>query len=164
MTFAMSSLMYSFAATRTSPVSGSTTSSLAYLPAILRLSFSISSLPSLNALTSIPSSVPQSISLMMMLCEISTRRLVRYPESAVLSAVSVSPLRAPFDEMKYSSMDRPSRKLALIGQTFTEVGLDRDLYSVTCSVRHKSSHSADLADLGFVTSRSGLSHDVEVVQ
>ncbi len=31
-------------------------------------------------------------------------------------AVSASPLRAPWVEMKYSSTDRPSRKLALMGR------------------------------------------------
>ena len=32
------------------------------------------------------------------------------------SAVSASPLRAPWVEMKYSTTDRPSRKLDLIGR------------------------------------------------
>ena len=47
----------------------------------------------------------------------STRRRVRYPESAVRSAVSASPLRAPWVEMKYSRTLRPSMKLALIGRS-----------------------------------------------
>src|SRR6187399_1209201 len=50
-------------------------------------------------------------------CETSTRRRVRYPESAVRSAVSARPLRAPWVEMKYSSTDRPSMKFALIGRS-----------------------------------------------
>ena len=33
------------------------------------------------------------------------------------SAVSARPLRAPWVEMKYSSTDRPSMKLALIGRS-----------------------------------------------
>ena len=61
-------------------------------------------------------SVPQSSSRTMTSCATSTRRRVRYPESAVRSAVSARPLRAPCVEMKYSTTDRPSRKLDLIGR------------------------------------------------
>ena len=61
-------------------------------------------------------SVPQSSSRMMTSWATSTSRRVRYPESAVRSAVSASPLRAPCVEMKYSSTVRPSRKLDLIGR------------------------------------------------
>ena len=61
-------------------------------------------------------SVPQSSSRTITSCATSTRRRVRYPESAVRSAVSARPLRAPWVEMKYSSTDRPSRKLDLIGR------------------------------------------------
>ena len=49
-------------------------------------------------------------------CATSTSRRVRYPESAVLSAVSTRPLRAPGVEMKYSSIARPSRYEDLIGR------------------------------------------------
>ncbi len=63
-----------------------------------------------------PRSVPQSSSRTMTSWATSTRRRVRYPESAVRSAVSARPLRAPCVEMKYSSTERPSRKLALIGR------------------------------------------------
>ncbi len=66
---------------------------------------------------SIASSVPQSLSRTMTSWATSTRRRVRYPESAVRSAVSARPLRAPCVEMKYSRTDRPSRKLALIGRS-----------------------------------------------
>src|SRR6202789_165173 len=52
---------------------------------------------------------------MITFCEASTSLWVRYPESAVLRAVSARPLRAPWVELKYSSTDRPSRKLALMG-------------------------------------------------
>ena len=61
-------------------------------------------------------SVPQSSSRTMTSCATSTSRRVRYPESAVRSAVSARPLRAPWVEMKYSTTDRPSRKLDLIGR------------------------------------------------
>ena len=62
-----------------------------------------------------PSCVPQSSSRMITSWQTSTIRLVRYPESAVRSAVSAIPLRAPRVEMKYSRTERPSRKLDLIG-------------------------------------------------
>src|SRR4026207_1997598 len=71
--------------------------------------------PSTSALTKMPSVVPQSNSLMMTSCAISTKRRVRYPEFAVFGAVSAKPLRAPCVEMKYCSTVRPSRKLAVIG-------------------------------------------------
>ena len=48
-------------------------------------------------------------------CETSTSRRVRYPESAVLSAVSTNPFLAPGVAMKYSSIASPSRKFDLIG-------------------------------------------------
>src|ERR1051325_3844206 len=48
-------------------------------------------------------------------CATSTSRRVRYPEFAVLSAVSARPLRAPCVEMKYWSTERPSRKFVVIG-------------------------------------------------
>ena len=82
---------------------------------------SISSLPSMNALTYIPAvsllSLQQSVSRMIRSCETSTRRLVRYPESAVRSAVSDIPLRAPWADMKYSNTSSPSRKFDLIGNS-----------------------------------------------
>ena len=62
-----------------------------------------------------PSIVPQSYSAMMQSCATSTRRRVRYPELAVLSAVSARPLRAPCVEMKYWSTERPSRKFVVMG-------------------------------------------------
>ena len=61
--------------------------------------------------------MPQSSSRTMTSWLTSTRRRVRYPESAVRRAVSARPLRAPCVEMKNSSTDRPSRKFALIGRT-----------------------------------------------
>ena len=74
----------------------------------------------MNASTSIPGiafPAQQSVSRMIRSCDTSTRRLVRYPESAVRSAVSDRPLRAPCAEMKYSRTSRPSRKFDLIGSS-----------------------------------------------
>ena len=65
----------------------------------------------------VPMSVPQSSSRVMTSCATSTRRRVRYPESAVRSAVSARPLRAPWLEMKYSSTLIPSRRLLRIGRS-----------------------------------------------
>ena len=111
-----------FAFTMTSPVSLFTSSSAAYLPVIRSSKLSITSCPSMNASTYIPgisSPVPsqQSCSRMIKSCDTSTRRRVKYPESAVRRAVSDRPLRAPCAEMKYSSTSRPSRKLDLIGNS-----------------------------------------------
>ena len=50
-----------------------------------------------------------------MSCDTSTNLLVKYPESAVLKAVSESPLRAPWAEIKYSRASRPSANEDLIG-------------------------------------------------
>ena len=63
-----------------------------------------------------PRVVPQSSSRMMTSCDTSTRRRVRYPESAVRRAVSARPLRAPCVAMKYSATDRPSRYEEMIGR------------------------------------------------
>ena len=76
----------------------------------------------MNALTYIPGICrrrfsTQSTSRITSSCDTSTRRLVRYPESAVRSAVSESPLRAPWADMKYSNTSRPSRKFDLIGSS-----------------------------------------------
>ena len=62
-------------------------------------------------------SAPQSSSRVMTSCATSTRRRVRYPESAVRSAVSARPLRAPWLEMKYSSTLIPSRRFERIGRS-----------------------------------------------
>ena len=115
---------------------------------------SMTSLPSVKALTSTPSSVPQSNSLTMTLWETSTSLLVRYPESAVRSAVSARPfLRSVGGNEVFQN-----------GKSLTEVGLDRDFYGFTGRVGHQTTHTADLADLVFAASRSGVSHDKQVVQ
>ncbi len=90
-------------------------SSCATRPMMRSRSGSRMSPPSTIAVTTIPSSVPQSSSITMTSCATSTSRRVRYPESAVFSAVSARPLRAPCVEMKYCSTERPSRKFAMIG-------------------------------------------------
>ena len=76
----------------------------------------------MNAVTHIPGislflPSQQSDSRTIICCDTSTRRLVRYPESAVRSAVSDIPFRAPCADMKYSNTSRPSRKLDLIGSS-----------------------------------------------
>ena len=98
-------------------VLGSITFLLANLPTILSYSFSITSpvLSLMNARTTTPFSVPQSSSLTMISCATSTKRLVKYPESAVLRAVSALPLRAPCVDKKNSATDNPSMKFEVIG-------------------------------------------------
>ena len=71
--------------------------------------------PSTRGAASMNLTVPQSYSDTMTSCETSTSRRVRYPESAVLSAVSARPLRAPWVEVKYSRTVRPSRKFEVMG-------------------------------------------------
>src|ERR1700733_10671062 len=103
------------AATSTSPVSGSTMSSSATRPRMRSPSGWMTSPASSSLVTRMPSSVPQSNSAMTASCATSTRRRVRYPEFAVLSAVSARPLRAPCVELKYSRTVRPSLKFEMIG-------------------------------------------------
>ena len=98
-----------------SPVFGFLISCNGYLPINLSCSGSITWFPSFIAYTSSPSSVPQSISLTIISCETSTNLLVKYPESAVLKAVSARPFLAPCEDMKYSNASNPSRKHDLIG-------------------------------------------------
>ena len=67
-----------------------------------------------------PSFVPQSSDVITKSWATSTRRRVKYPEFAVLSAVSARPLRAPCVETKYWRTSRPSRKFAVIGVSMIE--------------------------------------------
>ena len=90
-------------------------SSTTYLPSSLSSNFSTTWFPSFMSSSIRPSCVPQSCSLTIISCDTSTSLLVKYPESAVLNAVSESPLRAPCDDIKYSSASSPSRKHDLIG-------------------------------------------------
>ena len=104
-----------FVSAITSFVFGLIISSSGYLPSNLSANFSTVWLPSLISATSIPSCVPQSCSLTIISCETSTSLLVKYPESAVLKAVSASPFLAPCAEMKYSSASSPSLNDDVIG-------------------------------------------------
>ena len=65
--------------------------------------------------TIIPSSVPQSCSLTIISWLTSTNLLVKYPESAVLKAVSARHFLPQCYEIKYSSGSSPSLKFDLIG-------------------------------------------------
>ena len=87
----------------------------ATLPKILSPRVSTISSFFLSAVTSIPLRVPQSNSLTTTSCETSCNLRVRYPASAVFSAVSASPFLAPCVEMKYSKIERPSLKFDSIG-------------------------------------------------
>ena len=104
-----------FLSTINSPVSGFVISFNGYLPSSLSSNPSTIWFPSLISSNIRPSFVSQSCSLTIISCDTSTNLLVKYPESAVLKAVSESPLRAPCDDMKYSRASRPSRKHDLIG-------------------------------------------------
>lgn len=111
----MSPSIIVFESTIISPVSGCFISFNAYLPSSLSCNFSIIWLPSLMSSIIIPSCVPQSSSLIIMSWLTSTSLLVKYPESAVLKAVSAKPFLAPCDDMKYSSASSPSLKHDFIG-------------------------------------------------
>ena len=94
---------------------GSRTSSAVVRPRMRVASDATTEPASMIARTLMPDIVPQSKIVMIESCATSTRRRVRYPEFAVLSAVSASPLRAPWVELKYSITDSPSLKLEMIG-------------------------------------------------
>ena len=102
-------------------------------------------------------SVPQSSWRMITSWETSTRRRVRYPESAVRSAVSARPLRAPWVEMKYSSTVRPSMKLALIGRSMiSPFGLAiRPRMPASWRICENEPRAPELAimKMGFISSR-----------
>ena len=98
--------------------------------------------------------VPQSYSAMIASCATSTSRRVRYPELAVLSAVSARPLRAPCVEMKYWSTDR----------ALAEVGGDRRLDDFARGLGHQAAHAGQLADLLRRTARARVGHDVDRVE
>ena len=112
---AIKSEMCSPAETNNSPVTGSITSCNEVLPTILSFNYSTTSSFFFRAVTEIPLKVPQSNSVTTTSWATSTNRLVKYPASAVLSAVSARPLRAPWVEIKYSRIDSPSLKLERIG-------------------------------------------------
>ena len=111
-----SSLISALRATITSPPFSSVTSMAAIRPMSRSMNGS-GMMSDSSRVIHVPSSVPQSSSRVMTSCATSTRRRVRYPESAVRSAVSARPLRAPWLEMKYSSTVMPSRKFERIGRS-----------------------------------------------
>ena len=88
------------------------------------------------ASTVIPSVVSQSSVVITTSCDTSTSLLVRYPELAVLRAVSARPFRAPCVEVKYSSIDRPSLKFDVIALSIIlPSGLDiRPLIPANCLI------------------------------
>ena len=55
-------------------------------------------------------------------------------------------------------------KVFQYGKSLTEVCLDRHFDGFTGRVGHQTTHTADLADLVFTASRSGVSHDKQIVQ
>ncbi len=111
--------MYLFLKTTTSRVIGLTISAAAYRPRKRSNNDSINfpSRSSYNAMVRTPLSVPQSSSVITTSWLTSTRRRVKYPDSAVFNAVSVEPFRAPWVEIKNSDIVKPSRKEALIGNS-----------------------------------------------
>ncbi len=113
--FTLASSKISASSQMISSVPGRYTGSSAVRPRMRSPSRSMTSPASTNASISMPWMVPQSRSVMTASWATSTRRRVRYPEFAVLSAVSARPLRAPCVEMKYCNTVRPSRKLVVIG-------------------------------------------------
>ena len=111
---ARSLVISSLAEMITSSVLGSRMSSATTRPAILSASApGSSSIP--NDVLVMPLRVPQSSSVTITSWAISTSFRVRYPELAVLIAVSANPFLAPCVEMKYSRTVRPSRKFANMG-------------------------------------------------
>ena len=151
---AASSVMISLRSTRSGASSpfltltvGSGSAAAASRPVRRRWKAPFSSLDS-ERMIQLPSSVPQSSSRVMTSWATSTRRRVRYPESAVRSAVSARPLRAPWVEMKYSRTVMPSRKLLRTGTSMIRPG----------RVGHQAAHRAELADVALVPSGAGRGH------
>ncbi len=131
----MASVIWSPAATSSSELNGSWTSFSAVLPLIRSPKDSTTSSFFLSGVTSIPLSVPQSSELMITSWETSTRRRVKYPASAVLSAVSARPLRAPCVEIKYSKIESPSLKLDKIGFSMISPPPELDFFGLAISPR-----------------------------
>ena len=90
------------------------------LPNILSVSAWIISPPSIIEVTVIDSVVPQSSMFITESIDTSHNLLVRYPELAVLRAVSAKPFLAPCVDIKYWRTDKPSLKLAVIGVSIIE--------------------------------------------
>ncbi len=113
---AISSLIYSLAPIISSKVVGFTTGLLVKRPLIRSFNFAITVPSSVTSSdTFIPLVVPQSFIVIVTSWLTSTKRRVKYPDSAVFKAVSVEPFLEPCDEMKNSDIVNPSRKHERIG-------------------------------------------------
>ena len=121
--------------------------------------------PSIIASTVIPSSVPQSSDVITTSWDTSTNLLVKYPELAVFRAVSASPFRAPWVDVKYSSIDKPSLKLEVIALSIMlPSGFDmRPLIPASCLIcageplAPESAYINTLLNEGVITSLPSLS-------
>ena len=100
------------------------------LPRILSSSVSTTSSFFFKALTVNPLKVLQSSIFTMTSWATSTRRLVRYPASAVFSAVSARPFLAPCVEIKYSNIESPSLKFDKIGFSIISPPPDEDFFGL----------------------------------
>ena len=110
-----SSSIICFFLTRTSPVKEFLISSAEYLPSALSAKLTRTFPPSIISPMVIGLSFPQSNNEIITSWETSHNLLVRYPELAVFNAVSAKPLRAPWVDVKYSKIVRPSLKFEIIG-------------------------------------------------
>src|SRR5258705_533842 len=109
--------------------------------------------PSMMGVTVMPSNVWQSSSVTMTSCATSTRRRVRYPESAVLSAVSARPLRAVGGD-----------EVLQHREAFAEVRGDRRLDDFARGLGHQTAHAGELANLLFGTAGAGVGHHEDRVE
>ena len=99
----------------TSPVSGCFTSKAVTLPKALSDKLTTTFPPSKISESSIKPGWSQFFLVIVKSWATSQSLLVRYPELAVLSAVSAKPFLAPWVELKYSNAVNPSLKLEVIG-------------------------------------------------
>ena len=112
-----------------------------------------------NSVTTKPRSVPQSSSEIITSCATSTKRLVKYPESAVFKAVSVDPLRAPWVEIKNSDAVKPSLNEDLIGNSIVSpFGFDINPRIPTSCVKLDNDPRAPESDMMKIGLRSSASN------
>jgi hypothetical protein len=111
----LAGVIISFSATIAAPVVGCVSALRLTRPRIASESGRSISSPLYMIPLLTPCVVPQSCMVMTTFWATSASLRVRYPLSAVFSAVSASPFRAPCVLEKYSSTVRPSRKFDLIG-------------------------------------------------
>ena len=98
-----------------SPVIGCLTSNAVTLPRALSDKLTTTLPPSKISESSINPGLSQFFLVIVKSCATSHNRLVKYPELAVLRAVSANPFLAPCVELKYSNAVKPSLKLEVIG-------------------------------------------------